>query len=909
MLSITKINNAGAAKSYYEKDNYYADDDSKSQDKSQWYGSGANQLGLTGSVDKKVFEQLLEGYVDDRRLGKKSKDGWNHKPGWDLTFSAPKSVSILAEVAGDRRLFEAHKAAVDIALNHAESRFAITRLTNNKKTKHVVTGKFVIARFNHNTSRALDPQLHTHSVILNLTSTENGWRSLESRELYDAKMHLGMVYRSELANRVKQLGYEIDITRRNDFLWDIKGVDKGVLNHFSQRSQQIKQQLKELGWESSKAAEVAALDTRDTKSDVDHALLHKAWKDRLDQRFDHQKFIAKHQKETEIISDVGKLVNSAIKSLSERESRFSLNDITQTSMMLSGGSDTFESILNEVEVASKDSKRLIKNHITRRNGLKIATYTTSLSINREKATIRLMRREQGAVKALFDQDNVTASIESVRLTDGQRDSVMMSLTTSDRFIGVQGYAGTGKTTMLAVVKKLSESEGMHIKAMAPSAAASKELGDSLNSDFSTLDKHLAAFKRQQVKFGSLENEIWFIDEAGMLSSRQTLEVMQAAERSGARIIFVGDTRQLEAVEAGRPFVQLQEADMKTVKMPEIMRQRDEDLLNAVKGVISRDIDHALEKVANNIIENDNKDNRLDLVANKYLSMSPKERDNSIIIVPANDDREKVNELVRNGLVSKGQIASRSSNATKLVSKNMTSEELGWVSSYRTNDVVRFKKAYKTLGVDNNEYFTVIEHESNNDSVKLKSTHDNREIIWNPGKIAGRTGVELYTNQQIRLAAGDNIRWKRPDTDLNLINGDLMTVESIYGDIVTMKMGNSESFEMSLSNPKHKHYEYAYTDTVYTAQGKTVDKVIALAESYRKNLVNEKSFYVQLSRARDEAILITDSRVELQNAIESRRGENTIAIRAKEYNKTLDKQIENERKKSRSIGSRVSLWGV
>ncbi|GBR29635.1 hypothetical protein AA11826_0503 [Komagataeibacter oboediens DSM 11826] len=235
VATLSALTNAAQAASYYEADDYYAEGGLAP---SEWQGKGAEALKLQGAAEHDQFSRLLEGRVADQQLGATRDGEIAHRPGWDLTFSAPKSVSILAEVAGDRRLVEAHERAVRTTLGLAETHFAATRIREDGEVRRETTGNLVIATFRHGTSRALDPQLHSHNIILNMTQDDSGqWRSLEPRAFYQLQKQLGAIYRQELAGEVQRLGYAIDRGKESSF--EIAGLDAATLEAFSQRSQAI----------------------------------------------------------------------------------------------------------------------------------------------------------------------------------------------------------------------------------------------------------------------------------------------------------------------------------------------------------------------------------------------------------------------------------------------------------------------------------------------------------------------------------------------------------------------------------------------------------------------------------------------------------------------------------------------
>ena len=209
VATIGAIGSSAAAANYFESDDYYADGGISP---SEWQGEGAKALGLSGEVIRETFRAMLDGTLPNgQQLGTMREGKLQHRPGWDITLSAPKSVSIMAEVAGDRRLIAAHANAVKAAMAYVERHAAATRIRTDGGVERQTTDNLVIASFRHDTSRAQDPQLHTHNVIMNMTQDADGnWRSLEPRALYQLQKAIGAVYRQELAVGVRALGYGIE---------------------------------------------------------------------------------------------------------------------------------------------------------------------------------------------------------------------------------------------------------------------------------------------------------------------------------------------------------------------------------------------------------------------------------------------------------------------------------------------------------------------------------------------------------------------------------------------------------------------------------------------------------------------------------------------------------------------------
>ena len=253
VASIGAIASAAQGVSYYEKDGYYAKDDAEHREASAWAGKGADALGLTGPVDPDVFRAVLEGKVPDgsgRELGRRDRDGkLLHRPGRDVTLSAPKSVSLVGLVGGDVRVVDVHDRAVEATLVWIEGNAAETRVKDPATGRMGREGgqKMVAATFRHDTSRNLDPQLHTHVVIANMVQGEDGkWRSMANEKLYESKMLIGAIYRSELARGLGRLGYGIEKTHA-DGRFEIAGVSREAIDAFSTRRAEIEAGMAERG--------------------------------------------------------------------------------------------------------------------------------------------------------------------------------------------------------------------------------------------------------------------------------------------------------------------------------------------------------------------------------------------------------------------------------------------------------------------------------------------------------------------------------------------------------------------------------------------------------------------------------------------------------------------------------------
>ncbi|NJO93167.1 MAG: relaxase domain-containing protein [Hydrococcus sp. RM1_1_31] len=261
---------------YYQKENYYSQEESKKN--SEWFGRGAQNLGLQGNVEGEDFTNLVHGQLpsgEKFRTRPPTHDNYKERAGIDCTFSAPKSVSIAALVNGDERLELAHREAVKTALTVLEDRYASTRVRINGQRQAISTQNLIVGQFHHDSSREKDPQLHTHCVIINATQTENGkWYSLRDDDIHSHRKLLGQIYQNELAVRVQKLGYEIE--QRDNGLFEIKGYTSEQLKAFSKRREQIKAAAGENATPSER--ELATLQTRKPKGEeVSRSQLKEYW--------------------------------------------------------------------------------------------------------------------------------------------------------------------------------------------------------------------------------------------------------------------------------------------------------------------------------------------------------------------------------------------------------------------------------------------------------------------------------------------------------------------------------------------------------------------------------------------------------------------------------------------------------
>lgn len=864
MVSITGVS-AGQASHYYsQKDNYYT------KEQGQWLGKGASELSLTGPIEKDDFENILAG---------KDKEGNNlvgagvngeHRAGVDVTFSAPKSVSILCELCGDEQVRQAHERAVEAILRHIEENYSQARQTENGETGRVNTGNLVIASFQHDTSRELDPQLHTHAVVMNMTHRHDGqWRALSNEELYNNKMYFGQYYRNELAANLKERGYEIESDHRG--LFEIRGVDKDLREHFSQRSEQIAEKIDEVREkypqaDDSKLREIAALGSRVAKQNVDKDVVREAWNERLQEQGYTKEGIqesaykaaeqARHaeKERTEPRFNEYDYIRIAARDVTENESVFSKEEVLRNAGRLSVGeyrNHDLERAFNELK-EDKEIKQLETN-----------IFTTAEMQKIEKDIVHRVRNGHDKAESITTSEKVQERLEGYedskrqgnpdyRLTEDQKKAIEHILTSRDKYIGIQGDAGTGKSTMLHAVREQAEREGYEVRGFAKTGKAAEELEKNAGIKSQTIDSFLL-----QKEEGSGDKQLWVVDEASMVGSRQYRELITRSELADAKVVYVGDQKQEQAIDAGSPFQKLQERGvLKTVEMNEITRQSGE-YKETSQDLAARRIDRAFDRLERNekIHEISGINERIEAIVKDYTSRA--DYKDTIIVTARNNDRTELNESIRKELKSQGRLDEMEQTFTVRESKNLSPEDRHFAQSYREGDVIFATKAGAMGRAGSEGKVTAADYQNHTITVEDKDGKERSiDLIKNGERIS------VYGEKEQSFSDGDKVIFLKNDKGLEVKNGQSGTLRHVdeQGNMsVQMESGKEVHFNV---HSQYNYVDHAYAVTSYKAQGQTSQEVIYHADTEKE--VNYNQAYVAITRGREDVAIYTDDKGNLKD---------------------------------------------
>ena len=884
MLTISQPLSSNQAQTYHAQEftshsqAYYAEGD---RVQSEWQGRLADHFGLHGEVREEHFARLSEGrhpwtgeQLVEQRLphSYKTEDGktvktMGHRAGWDATYSAPKSVSLTALVGNDPRVREAHREAVRAAVDAVE-KYVQARIGGNHPPE--TTRNWVVAKFEHDTSRPVNgypaPQLHTHTVFFNITRTQDGeFRAMQPREIYRSQQYGTAVYRSELAAQLRNLGYRIQVERNGTP--EIKGYSREYMEANSLRSQQIREHLKAAGRSGAAAAQIAAHRTRDAKVTLT----------RDEVKAQHKELAARYGNEPEKVvqeartrdvrheHDGGKHAQVAVTyardKTFEREAVVDRRDLMKEALKRSYGNASFGQVKQAFDGRVRGGD-FIRVH-QQRDVSPSQRYTTPVTIANERHNVEFMRQGQGKLEPLVRDRVREESRGASTLTPAQRNAVNQILSSRDRVAGFQGIAGSGKTTTLRAVRIAAQREGYRIQGFAPTSRATAQLQEA-GIMSTTLQRHLAEPRQH-----ATGRNLYVVDESSLVSTQQTREFF---ERMGPRdrALLVGDSRQHQAVEAGKPFQQLQQAGMNTAKLEEVVRQRDAGLKQVVQDLSRGRVPEAFEQLREQgrVHEIPDRNERLDTIARQYATSGER----TLVISPDNQTRHELNDRIRQELKQRGTVTGPDHKVQVLVPRqDMTGADRAWAAQYREGDVIRYTKGSGQHAIKPGEYATVRDADARQNALRVE-TRDGRQVQYDPRRLRG---VSVYEPAERNFATGDRIQLTAPDRSVGLANRELATVQHVdVSGNVHIRTDSGKSVTIA---GEHKHLDHGYAVTSHSAQGTTADRVIVHAESDQSAaLVNQRFAYVSGSRMRDGLDVYTDDSQRLQASM-SREFDKSSAV--------------------------------
>lgn len=684
MLSLLNIGAGAKSHQYYVE---YAQE--CGEPRGQFHGAAAESLQiLEQEVTSEKMQMLLQGFSPNgNKLCRNA--GADHRGGWDATFSAPKSVSIVWSSANEElrhKIETAQLAAVKVGIKYYEDNASFVRLGKGGCIRS--KAELAVALFEHGSSRAGEPQLHTHAIIFNAGKLKDRdeWRTLESRDFYLNQMAASAFYKAELAHELRKLGFAIARTKDS---FEIVGVPQSVCDAQSSRAKQIKDQLEKAGFEidiaTARAKELSALKTRPEKDRLGRDF--ERWQQENVANGFGQKHIRSIQGDSTIKSgqlsakDVTEIVNS----LGAQDSTFASYAIDRKIAEAMIGVGDSEAALSEI-ARVKGSGQIVEVGKGRHNEVR---YSTPQIIAVEQEIMNILERRSFERLHTVKWKKVQRQLKNYpQLNTEQREAVKRLTRLPGGVQFVEGQAGTGKSTMLGVVKAIYEKEGRQLIGLSFTNKAARNLEASSGIKSQSVDGFLL---REQSKPTLSSKSIVIIDEAGMLDSRKTLALSKLCEEAKAKLIFVGDAKQIQPITAGQAF-EMQQKRFVTSRLVEVFRQKFDWERAAVSEIRNGDIKNALaafDEHAQLKIMRTPKAVRTQIVSDWHKHVTENKNDHAVIVCSRNVEVTNLNRMAREKLKESGKLNERIELDTK-----------HGLAEFSVGDKIIFTSNQKPLGIYN-----------------------------------------------------------------------------------------------------------------------------------------------------------------------------------------------------------------
>lgn len=804
---------------------YYARDNSQSIDRdaiiASLWGKGAEQIGLE-QVNAQQLSALLYGEdLEGKPLTQKPPVSGHKRAALDVTGSPPKSWSLAVLIGGKDELRTSHEKAITALLGYAEQNLAETRVWDSDERKRVQTGNLLAAIQEHATSRLLDPQLHSHCLLINSTEYKGKRYSLANEPIFKQAKFLQLVYTNELALATKQLGYEINHGPNGQM--ELAGYTPEQLQAFSKRTNQIIDLVGEKA--SPQVKKMACLTTRPDKNETKTLEeLKEEW------QIEAAGLDIVHPEPTltqQIAHDPEAMkaaIDAAIEHCSERRVDFSREEILTFILQENLGKYSMDELLPEVE-----------SHPELLDTIE-GKYTTIAATLREIQTLEMLHEGMGKFQPLATPVQVEEVLEQNTLTNEQSEAIKEFATSHDQYYAWNGVGGAGKSYGLQSLVELMMPEiergNTSIRVMAPLGKAAKELGEALGLEGVTIDSFLN--KREPPG----PNEIWIVDEGGMTSARLGHELQVAAQRYQARVLVLGDLRQLSSVESGSWMRSLLAGGIERSYLQKSQRQKVASLKHAVD--LAADGKHLMSlrhfQIDKRISIQPDAHDRHQQVSQDYLSLSPEERKSTLVLAGTHRERQAITATIRTGLKAEGVLGTETKDIKVLKTKDLTQVQARYCHNYEVGNILTPTRAYPAQGLEKFQPYQVIEVNQDN---LLVADQSGKKHWVNPQKFR----KQVYSTETIEVAVGDSLKSTKRQGKRQ--NRDMATVTAISDESITIT--DHKGKEQILSLADYHHLDYSLVETVHAAQGATADQVLYSLTA--DQTVAAESYYVGVSRAK------------------------------------------------------------
>lgn len=873
MIRMTASTSAKDAKRYFsdglsKSDYYHADID---QELGGAYGGRlAERLGLFGKITKDDFFALCDNRnpMSGKRLSPRTSS--IRTVAYDMTFSVPKSCSIIHSLSGDNHILDIFQKCVSETMDIIEQD-ARTRVRKKGKDFDRVTGELLYASFIHQTARpveghAPDPHLHCHSYVFNYSydSSEERIKAGQFQEINRKMPVFQNMFLKKLSDKLMDAGYGIRPTANS---FELEGVPQKVIDLFSKRKNEISKIAKEKNITDAKTLDGLGARSRKVKQKgLSMAELKADWRRQV-RELEAAELMPEQKKET-IVPDqkekqAGKVIPVIIRFATEREERrqptvspqqcidfvlshaFERASVVPEQKLLELAYKYSIGIkglkLSDIERCLHNDPRLIRIEEKGRTSC-----TTKEVLAEEKKMVELAQGGKGKMMPLY------AIPPDMVLEGQQRDAAEYLLTNADRVSIVRGVAGAGKTTLLKELVPQIHKAGKETILIAPTAQASRSVLRQEGFDNAETVARLLVDKAMQEK---LQGQVLIMDEGGLAGVKEMAKVLELVTAKNARLIVIGDTRQHSSVTRGDALRVLSIfGGVRTAEVSKIHRQKNGAYKSAVESLSKGQTKEGFDKLDSigAIMEMAPEKITETLVADYMDAL--KRGKNALIISPTHRQGENITHVVRQRLREEGYIGKKEIPALSMVNENLTEAQKGDWRNYQPGQWVQFN--LNMPGLKRGSRWAV--EKAGEKEVMLKNTEGKTASL----PLQQATKFELFRLKEIALAKGDMVRVTKNSLDESgklLSNGLTYHVASVdkEGNIQLRNTVSGASY--AVSNTRFGHIAHAHCITSHASQGKTVDEVFIAQGSESFGAVNSKQLYVSVSRARDKAIIYTDDK--------------------------------------------------
>ncbi len=843
----------------------------------QWFGTGAADLGLQGVTTTEQFERLCENLHP--QTGQKltlrqnamrvetGKNGVAHETAnrrvfYDFTFSPPKSVSIAALVGNDTRIITAHEQAISVALNQLQT-FAATRVRKNGECTDRNTGNIVAAVFRHDTSRALDPHLHSHAIVFNATfdPVEKQWKALQNYEMMVAQKFVENVYYHELARELVKFGYGIENKPRGDF--EIRGIAPELIDKFSKRHKQIDEATRELlAREPEKAnGNIAAIreniahkERPQKVRDMGLEKLQPLWDGQITaaEKASLQNLAANQSRVSTAGENVAEQsVAWAEQHLFERRSIVHEHELWRHALERARGRDI--SLADIQAVTQKRGYLRFDDHPGK--------VTTREHVERELEIVHTVKTGVGECHPLVWHPKPFHP----RLDDEQREAIGELVSNIDRISVFRGGAGTGKSFVLRELVGQIRDGGRDVVVLAPQR---QQVLDMERDGFPS-PTTVAGFlqKPGELKAGT----VVIVDEAGQIGGQQMLELFRRVVASNARLILSGDTRQHGAVAAGDALRAIEKhSGVRPVELTNIRRQNPALAKSIAEHQRIKEYRQAVEDARDGkFVESFARLDKLKTIeactlADKHEKLTArylelvKDHQSTVVVSQSWNEIHQVNDAIRVALKRDNLIGELETTLTTFQPVDLTDAQKRDARSYGENSALVFNRAVRGFKAG--------------ESARLKSIGNEYLLVEGGGRTAKISFKQLAKitvcqQKEMPLASGDQLQLKangRSRENRKLVNGELVTVKTVHAD------GRLGLADGRILDKNFRQFVRGYAITSYASQGKSVDHVL-FSDSAAKAATNRQQWYVTISRGKKGIHIFTTDKEQLRENI-TRSGE-------------------------------------